>query len=75
MDSGSCTGKTVTVNADGTAYIELLTSEDDGVLAIHANVRKLNAVISQAKALIWNMRWCSYEKYVFMVSSWYIMKH
>ena len=36
--NGACTGKTVTVNADGTAYIELLTTEDDGVLAIHANV-------------------------------------
>lgn len=37
-DGGSCTGKTVTVGSDGTAYIEILTVEDDGVLAIHANV-------------------------------------
>ena len=34
----SCTGKTVTVNADGTAYIEILNSEDDGLLAIHSEV-------------------------------------
>ncbi|XP_071521195.1 pancreatic alpha-amylase 2a5-like isoform X2 [Panulirus ornatus] len=32
---GSCTGKTVTVAADGTAYIEITTMEEDGVLAIH----------------------------------------
>ena len=36
-DGGSCTGKSVTVNSDGTAYIEIKTSEDDGVLAIHVN--------------------------------------
>lgn len=36
-EDGSCTGKTVTVNDDGTAYIELTTMEEDGVLAIHAN--------------------------------------
>ena len=35
-NGGSCTGKTVTVGSDGTAYIEILTTEDDGVLAIHA---------------------------------------
>ncbi|KAK8733790.1 hypothetical protein OTU49_006479 [Cherax quadricarinatus] len=36
-NGGSCTGKTVTVNGDGTAYIEITTSEDDGVLAIHVD--------------------------------------
>jgi alpha-amylase len=36
VDAGGCTGKSVTVGGDGTAYIEILTSEDDGVLAIHA---------------------------------------
>ncbi|KAG7153988.1 Alpha-amylase-related protein-like [Homarus americanus] len=38
-EGGSCTGKTVTVNGDGTAYIEITTMEEDGVLAIHAKVR------------------------------------
>nr|CAD7205557.1 unnamed protein product [Timema douglasi] len=31
----SCSGKSVKVGSDGTAYIELLSSEDDGVLAIY----------------------------------------
>ncbi|XP_069700676.1 alpha-amylase-like [Periplaneta americana] len=35
--NGSCTGKSVTVGSDGTGYIEILSSEDDGVLAIHAD--------------------------------------
>ncbi|KAJ4434150.1 hypothetical protein ANN_16470 [Periplaneta americana] len=39
--NGSCTGKSVTVGSDGTGYIEILTSEDDGVLAIHADVSKM----------------------------------
>lgn len=44
-DGGSCTGKSVTVGGDGKAYIEITTMEDDGVLAIHANVcTKLNAI-------------------------------
>ncbi|GLH05680.1 Alpha-amylase-related protein [Gryllus bimaculatus] len=34
--NGACSGKSVTVNGDGTAYIEILSSEDDGVLAIHS---------------------------------------
>ncbi|KAK7873305.1 hypothetical protein R5R35_011364 [Gryllus longicercus] len=35
LKSGSsCTGKSVTVGSDGKAYIEIKTSEDDGVLAI-----------------------------------------
>lgn len=38
-EGGSCTGKSVTVGGDGKAYIEITTMEDDGVLAIHANVR------------------------------------
>nr|ABC68516.1 alpha-amylase [Blattella germanica] len=36
-ENGSCTGKTVTVGSDGKAYIEILSSADDGVLAIHVN--------------------------------------
>nr|XP_045589666.1 alpha-amylase 1-like [Procambarus clarkii] len=32
-----CTGKSVTVAADGTAYIEISSWEEDGVLAIHLN--------------------------------------
>lgn len=35
----SCTGKTVTVEPDGTAFIQLTASEDDGVLAITVEVR------------------------------------
>nr|CAD7612420.1 unnamed protein product [Timema genevievae] len=31
----SCSGKSVKVGSDGTAYIELLSTEDDGVLAIY----------------------------------------
>lgn len=44
-EGGSCTGKTVTVGSDGTAYIEILNSEDDGVLAIHAEVRNAKAIL------------------------------
>lgn len=33
-----CTGKSVTVDHDGTAYIEILHVEYDGVLAIHVQV-------------------------------------
>ncbi|KAF2367800.1 Alpha-amylase/branching enzyme C-terminal all beta [Trinorchestia longiramus] len=34
-DNGSCTGKTVTVGRDGTAFVEVNTADHDGVLAIH----------------------------------------
>jgi len=37
--NGDCTGKTVTVGNDGIAYIMILYYEEDGVLAIHADVR------------------------------------
>ena len=37
--NGVCTGKTVNVTSDGTAYIVILHDEEDGVLAIHAEVR------------------------------------
>ncbi|KAJ4444270.1 hypothetical protein ANN_06062 [Periplaneta americana] len=37
-NGSSCTGKTITVNEDGTAYIEILISDDDGVIAIHVEV-------------------------------------
>ncbi|KAJ8676106.1 hypothetical protein QAD02_011892 [Eretmocerus hayati] len=36
--AGKCTGKIVRVKDDGTAYIEILKDEQDGVLAIHAQV-------------------------------------
>ncbi|XP_063239712.1 alpha-amylase-like [Bacillus rossius redtenbacheri] len=32
----SCTGKTVTVDSSSKAYVEILTSADDGFIAIHA---------------------------------------
>jgi hypothetical protein len=35
---GNCTGKSVTVDDAGTAYIEILHNESDGVLAIHVQV-------------------------------------
>jgi alpha-amylase len=38
--NGVCTGKTVNVENDGTANIVILHDEQDGVLAIHAEVRK-----------------------------------
>ena len=41
----SCTGKSVTVNRDGTAYIEILSHESDGVLAIHTEVSVFVIVI------------------------------
>lgn len=34
-ENGRCSGKTVDVSPDGKAYVEILHSEDDGVLAIH----------------------------------------
>ncbi|XP_011500924.1 PREDICTED: alpha-amylase-like [Ceratosolen solmsi marchali] len=37
--AGKCTGKTVRVKDDGTAYIEILKDEKDGVLAIHAQTK------------------------------------
>lgn len=40
LKNGSCTGKSVTVGADGTANISLMASEDDGVLAIHVNAKQ-----------------------------------
>jgi hypothetical protein len=35
---GVCTGKKVNVLSGGTAYIEILRNEEDGVLAIHLGV-------------------------------------
>ena len=35
---GACSGIEVTVGDDGTAYIEILTTANDGVIAIHAEV-------------------------------------
>ena len=36
--NGACTGKTVNVGSDGRANIVILNDEEDGVLAIHAEV-------------------------------------
>jgi alpha-amylase len=36
--NGVCTGKRVTVGSGGRADIEILHDEEDGVLAIHAEV-------------------------------------
>lgn len=39
LENGACTGKSVTVNSDSTAYFEILETEDDGVIAVHVNAR------------------------------------
>lgn len=36
--SNVCQGKTVVVGDDGTAYIEILKDENEGVIAIHTQV-------------------------------------
>jgi len=38
--NGACTGKSVVVNSNGTANIVIIHNEEDGVLAIHAEVSK-----------------------------------
>lgn len=38
--NGRCTGKTVQVEGNGKAHIQLLAHEDDGVLAIHVNAKQ-----------------------------------
>jgi alpha-amylase len=43
--NGVCTGKTVNVGSDGRAYIEILNNEEDGVLAIHTEVRTASEFI------------------------------
>jgi len=43
--NGVCTGKTVNVGSDGTAYIEILSYEEDGVLAIHTEVSNVPVFI------------------------------
>jgi len=43
--NGVCTGKTVNVGSDGTADIVILHDEEDGVLAIHAEVSKVSVFI------------------------------
>ncbi|KAK9680360.1 Alpha amylase, C-terminal all-beta domain [Popillia japonica] len=37
--NGQCTGKTVTVGANGLGHVQLADNEEDGVLAIHINAR------------------------------------
>lgn len=36
---GTCTGKTVEVEKDGTAFVQIPSQNEDGVLAIHVNAR------------------------------------
>jgi len=43
--NGVCTGKTVIVGSDRKADIVILHDEEDGVLAIHAEVSKVSAFI------------------------------
>jgi alpha-amylase len=38
-EGSSCSGKTITVNADGTASISISNQDDDPVIAIHAEVK------------------------------------
>ena len=45
--NGVCTGKTVNVGSDGRADIVILHEEEDGLLAIHAEVRKVSDFIIQ----------------------------
>ncbi|KAK9680362.1 Alpha amylase, C-terminal all-beta domain [Popillia japonica] len=37
--NGQCTGKSVTVSANGLGHVQLADNEEDGVLAIHINAR------------------------------------
>jgi alpha-amylase len=43
--NGVCTGKTVNVGSDGSAAIVILHDEEDGVLAIHAEVSEVSVFI------------------------------
>jgi alpha-amylase len=43
--NGVCTGKTVNVGSDGKADIVIIHDEEDGVLAIHADVSKASVFI------------------------------
>ena len=43
--NGVCTGKTVNVGSDGRAEVVILRDEEDGVLAIHAEVSTASAFI------------------------------
>jgi alpha-amylase len=43
--NGVCTGKTVNVGGDGRANIVIIHDEEDGVLAIHADVSKASTFI------------------------------
>ncbi|KAI4480204.1 hypothetical protein M0804_010565 [Polistes exclamans] len=38
LKNGRCTGKVVEVTADRKAHVEILSNEEDGVIAIHVNV-------------------------------------
>ena len=44
-ENGVCTGRTVNVGGDGRANIAILHYEEDGVLAIHVEVRTVSVFI------------------------------
>lgn len=46
LHNGRCTGKVVNVESNGNMYVEILKSEEDGVLAIHKNVSTCLVIIS-----------------------------
>ena len=50
--NGVCTGKTVTVGKDGEADIVILHDDEDGVLAIHADVSKASVFTIKIKVVI-----------------------
>nr|XP_027210305.1 alpha-amylase A-like [Penaeus vannamei] len=50
----SCTGKTLTVGPDGRAYVEVLTTAYDGVIAIHINSKVSDDVSRHDHPLFYN---------------------
>jgi len=46
-----CSGKTVNVGSGGRANIVIIHDEEDGVLAIHAEVSKASVVIIKIKVI------------------------
>jgi alpha-amylase len=51
-EGGSCSGKTITVNGDGTANISISNEDEDPIVAIHAEV-KLFEIKSQCIVDSW----------------------
>lgn len=61
--NGSCTGKNITVDNDGMAYIEILADAEDGVLALHVNVscKKIRFLLSLLRVMCYFF-FCSRRK-------------